>query len=64
MLLSVNIRIICLLRLALQVLKYNFCSWGLRPTFSVASGTLSFMSDGEAQGAEQKEVTCGLEAGV
>lgn len=64
MLIGISIRVICFFHLALQVLKYNCFSWGLRPTFSVASGTLSLLPDGETQGEDEKEVTCRLEAGV
>lgn len=57
MLIGVNLRIICLPHLTFQVLKYNFCSRGLRPTYSVAFGTPSFMPDGETQGEDEKGVT-------
>jgi len=33
MLTGISITVIFLFHLALQVLKYNFFSWGLRPTF-------------------------------
>ena len=64
MLVGVNIRIMCLLHLAFQVFKYNFFSWGLRPTYFVASVTLSFMPDGKTQGKDEKGETCRLEAGI
>lgn len=64
MLVGVNRRIMCLLLLAFQVSKYNFFSWGLRPTYSVASGSLSFMPDGKTQQKDEKEETCRLEAGI
>ena len=64
MLVGVNIRIMCLLHLAFQVFKYSFFSWGLRPIYSVASGTLSFMPDGKTQGKDEKGETCRLEAGI
>lgn len=56
---GISIRAICLFHLALQVLKYNFFSWGLRPTFSVASGTLSLLPDGETQGKMRKKSHAG-----
>lgn len=59
-----NVRVTCLLRVAFRVLKYNFCSWGLRPTHSAASGTLFFLPHGGTQGEDEKGVTGRLEAGV
>lgn len=45
-------------------LQIQFLLLGLRPTYSVASGTLYFMPDGETQGKAEKGVTCRLEAGI
>lgn len=64
MLVGVNVRVMCLLFSGFQVLKYNFCSWELRPTYSVASDTLSSMPDRETQREDEKGVTCSLKPRV
>lgn len=45
-------------------LPIQFLLLGMRPTYSVASGILYFMPDGETQGRPEKGVTCRLEAGI